>query len=984
VSQRVRFVEKNVKLWGRQFLTPLKITFENINHKNMTGRELHFFAYETMMKYHRNNPDFKFWFRQRDERKLLNGLIFQGNETYAFVGLYTASGGLNRTKSVGVVFFLDKNGNVSIFLENAFKGIEDVALWSFYNDLRDIVGGFKKMSPENFKKFFPQENQDKELDHFAFAQKPLIDKLIRKHGLEILLISDKKFEADLLRVQKYIQIQDPSIYNPSINSLLSEPDDAHPLFHDEMELFKDSNIARTTSTQQMVAHLLSDSEKGRDYLDIKKDVVAFARSISAKQFTPPLAIALFGKWGAGKSFFMHKLKEEIDEYSKSSSLVYCKGIAQIHFNAWSYLDANLWASIVTRIFEGLQEYISGDEKASSFKNEIERELNSQLSIAKVQVDHLKKEQEKVTAQLNKLEIIKSDLETEVQKYINKIERETFSKIVETVEREFDIQSRVKEEIDGNGSITNTVARIRETLPEEYRDNPVVLIKEAKSNYVFLREFLFGRSLSYNLLWIGFFLVLILWVPFLLDKFANIIKVTDFTLPKTILTALPVLSIIFTKANKAYKRLHEVISPLWKIKEDYDQKVKKAMEKKALDEKALKIKIEENQARIIVIDQQIDEISVLKDSLEFKINNALATETLYNFIDKRSNSQDYKKHLGIVSIIRSDLEILSSLFNEHNAEKQSEELREKAEKFRSKFKRPLERIVLYIDDLDRCPEDRVVEVLEAVNLLMAFPLFVVVVGVDPRWVKNALNSKYKSQFNNHSNLESVTSSDYLEKIFQVPFHLKEATDIDVKKMVKNIAGEFLEETNISNPSSDNEEDDGGDFDESDFDSEDFFTDQANPNKANIQEDTLMPLVLSYSEINYLQSMSCIIGNNPRAIKRFVNTYRIVKAHESFAIDSTFEERELLAIIFILALSIGIYKKAYPSFKNYIKEVGNQHKILSQFLNPNNIQPEDTNLVKTRNSLYGIVLDEEKLEDLLKMKIFSFNSHIGFIERFTFDD
>lgn len=48
-------------------------------------------------------------------------------------------------------------------------------------------------------------------------------------------------------------------------------------------------------------------------------------------------------------------------------------------------------------------------------------------------------------------------------------------------------------------------------------------------------------------------------------------------------------------------------------------------------------------------------------------------------------------------------------------------------------KPVERIVLYIDDLDRCPPKRVVEVLEAVHLLLAFPLFVVVVGVDVRWV-----------------------------------------------------------------------------------------------------------------------------------------------------------------------------------------------------------------------------------------------------------
>ncbi|MEZ5024500.1 MAG: P-loop NTPase fold protein [Chitinophagales bacterium] len=42
---------------------------------------------------------------------------------------------------------------------------------------------------------------------------------------------------------------------------------------------------------------------------------------------------------------------------------------------------------------------------------------------------------------------------------------------------------------------------------------------------------------------------------------------------------------------------------------------------------------------------------------------------------------------------------------------------------------VERIVLYIDDLDRCPPKKVVEVLQAIHLILAFPLFVVVVGVD---------------------------------------------------------------------------------------------------------------------------------------------------------------------------------------------------------------------------------------------------------------
>jgi hypothetical protein len=46
---------------------------------------------------------------------------------------------------------------------------------------------------------------------------------------------------------------------------------------------------------------------------------------------------------------------------------------------------------------------------------------------------------------------------------------------------------------------------------------------------------------------------------------------------------------------------------------------------------------------------------------------------------------------------------------------------------------IDRIVLYIDDLDRCSTETVSQVLDAVHLLLALPLFAVVVGVDPRWL-----------------------------------------------------------------------------------------------------------------------------------------------------------------------------------------------------------------------------------------------------------
>ena len=105
-------------------------------------------------------------------------------------------------------------------------------------------------------------------------------------------------------------------------------------------------------------------------------------------------------------------------------------------------------------------------------------------------------------------------------------------------------------------------------------------------------------------------------------------------------------------------------------------------------------------------------------------------------------------------------------------------------------------LVFIDDLDRCQSEKVVDVLQAIHLLLAFPLFVVVVGVDQRCLKQSLQMQFKgllvpefeseqksgqnaqngdsateSLTSNHNKEETpATSLDYLEKIFHIPVHL----------------------------------------------------------------------------------------------------------------------------------------------------------------------------------------------------------------------
>jgi hypothetical protein len=82
---------------------------------------------------------------------------------------------------------------------------------------------------------------------------------------------------------------------------------------------------------------------------------------------------------------------------------------------------------------------------------------------------------------------------------------------------------------------------------------------------------------------------------------------------------------------------------------------------------------------------------------------------------------------------------------------------------------------------------VVEVLQAIHLLLAFPLFVVVVGVDSRWLLRSLRTRYRdvlgaaddqAAHDDMSDSEhwAATPQNYLEKIFQISLCLRPMSSV----------------------------------------------------------------------------------------------------------------------------------------------------------------------------------------------------------------
>jgi hypothetical protein len=175
-------------------------------------------------------------------------------------------------------------------------------------------------------------------------------------------------------------------------------------------------------------------------------------------------------------------------------------------------------------------------------------------------------------------------------------------------------------------------------------------------------------------------------------------------------------------------------------------------------------------------------------LNDQLDSMRADRRMADYIRERHQSTDYTQRLGIISRVRSDLRHLSTLlrnvrqeagqeeFNKEMKSRQKEKDDKRKEQGKPELFPRIDRIVLFIDDLDRCPEKNVVDVLQAVHLLLAFPLFVVVVGVDPRWLLHSL--RQHSRVFQNDELENgaegpleeeghwkSTPLNYLEKIFQ---------------------------------------------------------------------------------------------------------------------------------------------------------------------------------------------------------------------------
>jgi hypothetical protein len=230
-----------------------------------------------------------------------------------------------------------------------------------------------------------------------------------------------------------------------------------------------------------------------------------------------------------------------------------------------------------------------------------------------------------------------------------------------------------------------------------------------------------------------------------------------------------------------KRAHRFLGLAESTKQQVD---KAALPQKSVLKAKLTQKVLEFNQSAEILDQKKKEA----DRIVQQIKDIESGRYLEDFLHERVASKDYAEQLGIIAMVRKDFETLSNRLSK-GIEINDDETKDSGELIK------IDRIILYIDDLDRCIPKRVVEVLQAVHLLLAIKLFVVVVAVDSRWLLNALRWHYQELFKFGSEILDISKEEeaawistpynYLEKIFQIPFTLRPMTDEGYSKLVKSL-------------------------------------------------------------------------------------------------------------------------------------------------------------------------------------------------------
>lgn len=556
-----------------------------------------------------------------------------------------------------------------------------------------------------------------------------------------------------------------------------------------------------------------------DSLDMKADAKAFAQIAMSRTTKPPLAVGVFGHWGAGKSFFMDLVQEEIRQIATDSRDLppnpqgesdFHDKVVRIRFNAWHYAETQLWASLVGHIFQELAAATSPDER-----DEVLGKLHTARKLTFEAANSLVEARREHRLARHELEGAKTDLAKAKAKPVRTVNLfadmmvSAFqdSKDGEVQAARNDIETAAQEL--GLGSLI--------TSTQELTDEGAALLR----NGLQARDIFWSMTKNMGSAWeVAGYVFLVLAIPLglaaLLRYGLDYVQMHGAAIAEAIAYCTTLAGALSLWVRKAAGPVLTAVQKLRAAKERLDKHV-------AANLKKYEDLVAANEAHLAKASASVEAASDVLKATSARLAQAReemhgqsASNRLINFVRARASDGEYAKHLGIISTIRKDFEELSNFVSgkvknpQGSSDRELKEIRRQIAAILRRTRRerlltkeevadlkllakgneekplPFERIVLFIDDVDRCPPAKVVEVLQAVHMLLAFKLFVVFVAVDVRWLSSSLAHEYKGMLTEPDAENPLTSaSDYLEKIFQIPYWVPPITAESSRKLLYSI-------------------------------------------------------------------------------------------------------------------------------------------------------------------------------------------------------
>jgi len=661
------------------------------------------------------------------------------------------------------------------------------------------------------------------------------------------------------------------------------------------------------STLPTIMEIYADSaDRGEDRLVVSRYARAFATVIAAERVNPPISVGIFGDWGSGKSFFMRLISEHTQKLSAfadkgdDGKRLFCERVIPIRFNAWHYAESELLASLVQTVLLGLRSAIVGENGDSELMDAV----LSQLEIAKVvrgaaekRLDDAKKEQEQSATAL-------AEAMREAQEKAEAVQNVQSKDVVDAVRKVFLPDLAVDDALalaerlgfDGLGGLKKEGQK---TAGEFMRVVNDVRVTSARARSAW--DWLLTAPVNWRELRLWLALVLAVLV-------AGVVAAIYFkaSWPAFYGLAINIVGLATLAARWAKRQMSTVSKGL-----DQFDEVRRRIDAALSNERSktqanLAEAKREHGASVAKVEQaeaRLAEAQAAIAKAEQEVQDSRSISRIAKLLEDRVSGKNYERYLGIVAAVRADFQRLSDLMKSMRADRGANVGR----------LQPVDRIVLYVDDLDRCPADKVVAVLEAIHLLLAFELFVVVVGVDIRWAAKSLVERYPQHLTagiyeggetTVARADGVSALDYIEKIFQIPFWLppmeEDASRNMIAEMVPRVVQAGTKENVGGNVRSELLPQSQGGQAEHAAEPSTAATDEAGTNAQS--------LIIEPDERNFMLRLAGAVGKSPRRLKRFVNTYRIMKAsldklqQETFVVKGG-SQGEYRAAMTLLAIVTG---------------------------------------------------------------------------------